>query len=615
MVNRMRKLRLTESQFHGLMTNIIKESIMLLESQESKSISQAKRLVMDRLGYNESEADNFVRVSLRNDLPVLRTPAGGKFILGAARMFCDGELKDAQDINNLNSTLKLVASETHINEYDRNLNGLSLNDLLEKFAKAISDNLEREKMEINGMQFNNQSDYNIVKINSFEDASEYSEYTTWCITHYEDMFESYTSNGLNQFYFCLKNGFEDVEPDVDDNTPLDEYGLSMIAVSVDENGALNTCTCRWNHDNGGNDSIMGTKEISQVIGLNFFDVFKPNQRWQKCLERVQTELANGTPLDDIFDTVEKALDGKVFVVSIDDRYNILTRSKTFLSTKWFSYATDISKYGINAIKVSLDRTKQNLMNARGELLLKDWVTSIYLSSEHEYRAIIYLNGKYNVISNNGELVSKEWFDNVLQVSDYYVPVEIGGKWNVYCLYGYYVCDRWYDYVGSYMRGLAVVALDGKENLINRKGNLVSEQWFDEIESPDYRGFRTVWSSHKCNVINSEGVLLSQQWLDGVEGPDRQGYFTVFVSDKTNLMTVEGKIVSPQWFDEIYHFVGGYARVKLSGKTNFIGTDGNLISDVWFEYAMDFWPDLNKAKVFLNGKKYYLNGNGQLESPK
>jgi hypothetical protein len=113
---------------------------ILTESQESKSISAAKKLVMQRLGYNEQDADEFVRVKLRNDIPSLRTPQGGKFILGATRMFCNGELRNANDIGNLNSTLKLVASDAHINEYDRNLNGLSAQELIQRFAKAMSNN-------------------------------------------------------------------------------------------------------------------------------------------------------------------------------------------------------------------------------------------------------------------------------------------------------------------------------------------------------------------------------------------------------------------------------------------------------------------------------------------
>ena len=49
----------------------------------------------------------------------------------------------------------------------------------------------------------------------------------------------------------------------------------MIAVSVNEDGSLNTCTCRWNHSNGGNDNIMTTQQISQLLGVNFYQTFLP----------------------------------------------------------------------------------------------------------------------------------------------------------------------------------------------------------------------------------------------------------------------------------------------------------------------------------------------------
>ena len=135
-MSKCRKISINETQY-----NVLKRTL-LTESQESKSISAAKKLLQQRLGYDEKQADDFVRVKLRNDLPVLRTPEGGKFILGVTRMFLDGELRTANDINSLNSTLKLVASEAHINEYDRNLNGISSQDLISKFAKAMSYNMD-----------------------------------------------------------------------------------------------------------------------------------------------------------------------------------------------------------------------------------------------------------------------------------------------------------------------------------------------------------------------------------------------------------------------------------------------------------------------------------------
>jgi len=44
----------------------------------------------------------------------------------------------------------------------------------------------------------------------------------------------------------------------------------MLAISVDTQGNLNTCTCRWNHDNGGNDGILNKNQIESLLGVNFY---------------------------------------------------------------------------------------------------------------------------------------------------------------------------------------------------------------------------------------------------------------------------------------------------------------------------------------------------------
>ena len=130
------------------------------------------------------------------------------------------------------------------------------------------------EIEVGGMASNAPSDYKIVRIDSFDQARRYGRYVDWCITRDRSMFDSYASD--IQYYFCLRNGFEGVERRPTEGCPLDEYGLSMIAVGVDENGRLYTCTCRWNHENGGNDDVMDANELSQVIGMDFFEAFKPN---------------------------------------------------------------------------------------------------------------------------------------------------------------------------------------------------------------------------------------------------------------------------------------------------------------------------------------------------
>ena len=418
--------------------NVGKEKILkniINESQESKSISAAKKLVMQKLGYNEQEADEFIRVKLRNDLPVLRTPQGGKFILGVTRMFCDGELRTANDIGNLNSTLKLVASDAHINEYDRNLNGMHCQELVQRFSKAISDNIEAEKEEINQMTFDTPSNYEIVRIDSFGQAEEYGQYTSWCVTHDGRMFDSYTSNGINQFYFCLRHGFKNVERRVGENCPLDEYGLSMIAVSVNENGMLNTCTCRWNHDNGGNDNIMDAKGVSQVIGMNFFNVFKPNNKWKEILNVAMQRLASGEDPRDVFDYYYDDFHEGFARVKLNGKYNFINQEGKILSNQWFDYCYDF----------------------------KDGFS------------IVRLNGKFNFITQEGKFLSNQWFDYCYNFKDGFARVELNDRCNFINQEGKILSNQWFDDSYNFKNGFAWVILNGKRYKIDTNGKLMESK--------------------------------------------------------------------------------------------------------------------------------------------
>ena len=153
------------------------------------------------------------------------------------------------------------------------------------------------------------------------------------------MFNSYTNDGIGQFYFCLRHGFENEEAVKGENCPLDNYGLSMIAVSVDENGRLNTCTCRWNHDNGGNDSIMDPKQISEVIGMNFYQTFKPNNKWKDLVDNCMQRLANGEDIIDVFDNVWSFNEGFT-AVRLNDKCNFINTRGELLCNQWFDWCYD-----------------------------------------------------------------------------------------------------------------------------------------------------------------------------------------------------------------------------------------------------------------------------------
>jgi hypothetical protein len=189
-----------------------------------------------------------------------------------------GNKLDANTILELNKYIGIIAPKAKELGLDQNANGMSMNDFFSQFKGNVSQSETDDREASAQYGDNNDGKYNgyeIVPIPTFDNANEYSRYTDWCVTQGEEYFLKYTNDGSGIFYFLLKNGFENVQRKQGANCPLDEYGLSMIAVSFRHDGSVNTVTCRWNHDNGGNDSIMTPAQLSKLIGTDIYSIFNP----------------------------------------------------------------------------------------------------------------------------------------------------------------------------------------------------------------------------------------------------------------------------------------------------------------------------------------------------
>ena len=251
---------------------------------------------------------------------------------------------------------------------------------------------------------------------------------------------SYTCDGINQIYFCLKHGFEDVKQIKGENAPLDEYGLSMLSIIVNEEGELAYCTTRWNHANGGNDSAMDAVEISKVVNVNFYEVFKPNTKWKDMVDNAKQRLINGEEPEKIFNMVGEFNDGYA-AVELNKKWNFINKNGEIISDKWF-----------------------------------DNVASVGFKDGY---ARVYLNRKYNFINTDGEIISDKWFDGVYNFIEGYARVRLNGlhdelddKWNFINTDGKIISDKWFDYVYSFKDGYAKVRLNGKWGRINTKGEFI-----------------------------------------------------------------------------------------------------------------------------------------------
>ena len=449
---------------------------LITENAKNNNMKPARRYLEEKLGLDNEQIMDFFG-KMQHDIPNVRMN-NCKYFLGVTRMIMEKQLTNGESIMKLNSILKYVNNDESLNSsFDRNLNGLTFEKLSEQMSEGMEQAYKSERERLGSTDFGERNtSYNIVKINDFEEASEYSKFTSWCVTHDDEAFDSYTNNGICVFYFCLKDGFESIPEKIGENCPLDEYGLSMLAVCVDENGECNSITCRWNDNNGGNGNIMSTEELSRLLGVNFYEVFKPSTLFKEKLEKALSLAEKGDFSG--FDNIDNFDKNGLAKVELNNKWNFIDTNGNLLSKQWFDY---ISYFENGFAKVMLNN-KYNFIDVNCNLLSKQWFYIVYDFNEYDISKV-KLNNKWNFIDTNGNLLSQQWFDNVYNFNEY---------------------------------GISIVVLNKKCNLIDTNGNLLSQQWFDNIFSFNKNGIAQVELNRKWNLIDKNGKLLSKQWFDSYD---------------------------------------------------------------------------------------------------
>ena len=162
----------------------------------------------------------------------------------------------------------------------------SFHDFIDKeYSKSNADVQENDDIQaVNGEKVK----YKVIGPLTFEEANDLCDYTgdqlggEICYLRNADTWDEYTDDGLKAVYVMVVDDWWNLPPDHDDdtNSPYDEYGLSMIFVLVDENGELQECNIRWNHDcefpkDRFVDGALDEWEIEELLGRPFSEVFKP----------------------------------------------------------------------------------------------------------------------------------------------------------------------------------------------------------------------------------------------------------------------------------------------------------------------------------------------------
>lgn len=592
------------------LNGIVAESVRDILNENARD-----KRVLDYLksqGYTDYDKRMKIIGRIKHDIPNVRLD-NNKFLLGLCRMFCEHQLNNEQKISYVDYALKYIHMGNHQDEFDENLNGETPDELHERFREASRQISVNDRQRSDNRQFTDGTSYKIIPINSYKEAAPYGKYTSWCVAHDKSAFESYTRGG-NRFYFCLKNGFENIPKD-DAGAPLNEWGLSMIAINVDMNGGLTRVTTRYNHDyNGENNPKLETPEqVENVMNVPFYQTFKPYTREELHkmgiipYDEVQGLIDAGTPLENIFEWVSGFEKGIARVI-LNDKYNYITKKNKLLSNIWFDGAGNFYN-GIANVQLA---EKYNFISTKGKLISDIWFDATWDFSGNT--AKVFLNNKLNLINKDGKLISDIWFNdmtNLIRIpgmarGDRFAKVVARGKSNFINKEGKLLSDIWFDSIWHFDKGLAIVQLNNMYNIINNRGELLSNIWFDRINS-NRDGFNA--------TLNGKDYII-----------DREGKQTILAEEKrhkkksTPQEQVGGKVNSGLMIGMAYE-----GLEEKNSKPDFtIGMENDSNLDYGHVASGSAAPGLNESEdKEFNAKNYgdyfksigdYMNSHGLVVKP-
>jgi hypothetical protein len=350
---------------------------------------------------------------------------------------------DTQKLNRLASILRLIynmdAQGKNVSS-NIDINNTTFDDLNNQFGTVIDDLNKQENERMQNTHYERNSNYEVIGPVDYETANRYGDKSCseskLCYTQSESTWDDYTQNGCNNVYIIIQKGWENIPERHDDesNSAYDTYGLSMIFVFVNNQGDLAYCNTRWNHNavyktGFSCDHAMSKEWISQLIGVRFDEVFKPNNKWKELLRNIEERLKKGEDPEYIFDHVWR-YDNGFTEVELRGKYNLINEQGELLwkEDKWFDYIGDFYE---GFARVKIEGQGYNFINEKGELLWSEykWFDGVGFFSEG-FAKVYREDRGYNFINANCEYLwkGKEWFVDVSKFNE-------GFAWVKFDFYG------------------------------------------------------------------------------------------------------------------------------------------------------------------------------------
>lgn len=566
----MKHIYITEDNIRQMVVESVR--YLITESQRSRQAKREMEKVAKSFNVDDSEINELItlfRKTVYHGID-LGDKYGHKYAPSFFRMYINDEITDIGKANDVIKYLIKLCNEKDgfvINPDSFNV------DAFNKISSEYDEYNTKQMEDANNVEYAGDTRYKILSDIDFDTAKKYGDYSSpdspLCYTQKEDVWEDWTSGGLNTCYLLLRDDWATVKPVHEDGTnshkgnPYDDYGESMIYIFVDPKGNLVKSNTRWNHDadytthNTDCDHAYTPAEISQLVGKPFRKAFPPNkERLEKRkdeLEELYRNLKTCSDLWDLFDDVDE--DGDYSIVKFKSMYNVITDGNKILSPQvWFN---DISFENDGFFAVYNQSFGGNFLNKDGTFLLDVWPDRCL--SFKEGVAVIKRGNKFTYIKTDGTYLTDMWFDNAESLHEGFGAVKNNGKWNFIKKDGTLLWNgKPFSEVRRFNEGHAVVKNDeGYYNFINSDCTFVWDgPWFENVSPQFMFGFACVRrrEDHKWNFLKENGEILKPDtWFNKVFDFDKIGCGIVRNENRQyNFIDKNGKIIyDGEWFVSFY----------------------------------------------------------------
>lgn len=603
---------------------------------EYKDIAQSIGVGNDDVqNYSSQQLKDYFRLKIRKDFKVNRiNKRPEKIMKGIIRICLSDDINLFQDIEyyhqrlenykNFIAIINYICSKGIYEQYDENLGGLTFNELYKLYmpmirGDAFIDWCEKTKA-AEGEIFEG-NDYVVKPIYSYEDASKYKYYTSWCVTQDNGAYNSYTRDG-GQFFFCLKNGFEDIlRPDQPEGAPIDEYGLSMVSVLIMPNGDIDRITTRWNHTHNGenNPALRTYEDIEEKLNIPH-NVFKASVKPNIEKEDLQYILDNSDlPLEDIFTRVHHS-----------DAFDLAGLEKGEYHTLWFiirdrklSDKDYMSFYFTNDMLV-LSRFENNMAGLITDIISTTNGSEILTDIEGEARPFVLdgsnvvryfrVNKGYNTI-NIIDINGKPLLPFDIEAIDHrngYAALYKDGKKNFINKDYKLILDKWIKGLETSKNGVDMLCFQSQEDHLFRymelpTGRIIS---FKGVKAQNAfikdRNNKHLIRDTKCNVVDDDDRILFDGWFDNISplsslGQDKRYYGCEIYGYGVLIGSSTGELINAPnngFFENITFFDGTYGINYHNDTSVVFDINNNILFKL---------PDVMLFRRFTNGTywgRYY-----------